>query len=112
MGIVAMAHSKGELEIVTLDGQMILDMISFEASSRTLYSPAVRVFGSVARGDAGPESDIDLLVEWDYTRISAWGGVGFELALQELLGRKVDVVSEKWLNPRLRDRILHEAVPL
>lgn len=72
----------------------------------------VRVFGSVARGDAGPESDIDLLVEWDYTRISAWGGVGFELALQELLGRKVDVVSEKWLNPRLRDRILHEAVPL
>jgi len=34
----------------------------------------IRVFGSVARGEAGPDSDIDLLVEWDMARISAWGG--------------------------------------
>lgn len=72
----------------------------------------VRVFGSVARGQAGPESDLDLLVDWDYSRISSWGGVGFELEIQDLLGREVDVVSEKWLHPRLRDRVLAEAVLL
>lgn len=72
----------------------------------------VRVFGSVARGEAGPDSDIDFLVEWDMSRISSWGGVGLNLELEELLGREVDVVSEKWLTPRLRNRILREAVPL
>jgi len=40
------------------------------------------------------------------------GSIGFELEMQALLGREVDVVSEKWLNPRLRERILSEAVPL
>jgi hypothetical protein len=72
----------------------------------------VRIFGSVARGEARSDSDVDFLVEWDYTRLSPWGGVGFEIDLQALLGRTVDVVSEKWVNPRLREQILREAVPL
>ncbi len=72
----------------------------------------VRVFGSVARGEARPDSDVDLLVDWDYSRLSSWGGVGFELEVGDLLGREVEVVSEKWLHPKLRDRILGEAVPL
>jgi hypothetical protein len=72
----------------------------------------VRIFGSVARGDAGPDSDVDFLVDWDYSRLSPWGGVGFELDLQDLLGREVDVVSEKWLHPLLRKQVLREAVPL
>ncbi len=72
----------------------------------------VRVFGSVARGEAHPDSDVDLLVDWDYSRLSSWGGVGFDLGVAELLGRKVDVVSEKALHPMLRDRVLKEAVAL
>jgi uncharacterized protein len=72
----------------------------------------VRVFGSVARGEARPDSDVDLLVDWDYSRLSSWGGVGFELEVGDLLGHEVEVVSEKWLHPKLRDRILGEAVPL
>lgn len=72
----------------------------------------VRVFGSVRRGEARPDSDLDLLVDWDYARISAWGGVGLSQELEELLGRPVDVVSAKWLNPVIRDEVLHEAVPL
>lgn len=72
----------------------------------------VRVFGSVARGESTPESDVDLLVRWDYSRISAWGGVGFDLDLRSLLGCSVDVVSEQGLSPLMKAQILHEAIPL
>lgn len=72
----------------------------------------VRVFGSVARGEAKPGSDLDLLVHWDYKHVSAWGGIGFDLDLEELLGVPVQVVSEQGLMPLIRDRILQEAVPL
>jgi predicted nucleotidyltransferase len=72
----------------------------------------VRVFGSVARGDARPESDIDLLVEWDYTRISDWGGAGLYEALEALLGHPVDIASVSQLRPRIRARVLAECVPL
>ncbi len=72
----------------------------------------VRIFGSTARGDSTTASDVDLLVDWDYSRLTEWGGVGFEMDVEQLLGYHVDVVSEKWLNPLLRDQILAEAVPL
>ena len=71
----------------------------------------VRVFGSVARGEAGPESDIDLLVDVG-SPTSSWFPAGLILDLESLLGCKVDVVTERALNPDLRDYVLHEAVPL
>ena len=71
----------------------------------------VRVFGSRARGDACPDSDIDFLVNLQEGRsIFDLGGLLFEL--QELLGCRVDVVSERGLRPRIRDRVLSEAIPL
>jgi hypothetical protein len=72
----------------------------------------VRMFGSVARGEAGPNSDVDFLVEWDYARMSPWGGIGFNLALEELLGCRVDVVPEQSLHSRIKKRVLQEAIPL
>jgi predicted nucleotidyltransferase len=72
----------------------------------------VRVFGSVARGEARPDSDIDLLVDWDMSRISAWGGAGLDIELERLLGRKVDITTEDGLHWYIRDRVLREAVPL
>jgi len=71
----------------------------------------VRIFGSVARGEADDESDIDLLVEMDPDR-SLMDHAALWLALQDLLGRKVDVVSDRGIKPRIRDRVLREAVPL
>lgn len=71
----------------------------------------VRVFGSVARGEARANSDIDLLVEVGSNR-SAWFPVGLKLDLQDLLGREVDVATENTLHQLIRDRVLQEAIPL
>jgi predicted nucleotidyltransferase len=71
----------------------------------------VRIFGSVARGEADEQSDIDLLVEFEPGR-SLLDHAGLWLELQELLGCKVDVVSERGIKPRIRERVLREAVPL
>ncbi|MBI4365208.1 MAG: nucleotidyltransferase family protein [Deltaproteobacteria bacterium] len=71
----------------------------------------VRLFGSVVRGDANATSDVDLLVEMLPGR-TLLDHVGLWQDLEELLGRKVDVVSEKALHWYVRDRVLAEAVPL
>lgn len=71
----------------------------------------VRVFGSVARGSAGPESDVDLLVEIASDR-SLLDQIALIQDLSELLDRRVDVISDRGLNPRVRQRVLEEAVPL
>ncbi|HXF05409.1 MAG TPA: nucleotidyltransferase family protein [Blastocatellia bacterium] len=71
----------------------------------------VRVFGSVARGEADEQSDIDLIVEFEPGR-SLLDHAALWLELQELLGCKVDVVSERGIQPRIRDRVLREAIPL
>jgi predicted nucleotidyltransferase len=71
----------------------------------------IRIFGSVARGDANLESDVDLLVEVGPTT-SSWFPAGLILDLEELLGRPVEVVTERGLSPYLRDRVLREAIPL
>jgi len=68
----------------------------------------VRVFGSMARNEAGPDSDLDLLVDIEKGRSGlALGGFLFDVS--ELVDRKVDVVTEKSLHPRIREKVLHEA---
>jgi predicted nucleotidyltransferase len=71
----------------------------------------VRIFGSVARGEDGPESDVDLLVEMESGR-SLLDLAGLLVDLQDLLGCKVDVAEQEGLYWYIRDRILKEAVPL
>lgn len=71
----------------------------------------VRVFGSVANGTADEKSDIDFLVDMEKGR-SLFDLGGLLVDLQELLGRKVDVVTEKGLRERIRKAVLNQAVPL
>jgi len=71
----------------------------------------VRVFGSAARGEERPDSDIDLLVRLDDDR-SLLDHIALLQDLEELLGRKVDVVTERALHHFIRSRVLAEAVPL
>ncbi|MEW6352567.1 MAG: nucleotidyltransferase family protein [Thermodesulfobacteriota bacterium] len=71
----------------------------------------VRVFGSVARGEATPESDVDLLVNFEPgTTLIDHSALMRELT--NLLGLDVQVVSERGLRPRVKERVMRDAVPL
>ena len=71
------------------------------------------VFGSVLRDDFRPESDIDVLVEFEPDSIpDFFEYVGMEIELTELFGRKVDLLTAGFLSPYFRDRVLREALPI
>lgn len=72
----------------------------------------VRVFGSVARGEETEKSDIDFLINYDINKISSWFPVGLIHDLEDLLGCKVDVVTETGLKERIRDRVLRDCILL
>ena len=71
----------------------------------------VRVFGSIARGEGGSESDVDLLVSFEPGR-SLLDLIGLKHEVEDLVHRPVDVVTDRALSPYIRDEILAEAVPL
>jgi uncharacterized protein len=71
----------------------------------------IRVYGSVARGQATDTSDLDLLVDWEPDR-SLLDVVGLKQDLEDLLGVTVDLGSERGLHWFIRDEVLREAVPL
>jgi prevent-host-death family protein len=91
------------LTIDRLPWQGILEIASRHGATR------VRVFGSVARGDASTSSDLDLLVDMEPRR-SLLDLIGLEQDLSDLLEMKVDVVTEEGLDGDLLDRILSEAI--
>ena len=71
----------------------------------------IRIFGSVARGEAKPESDVDFLVEFRHGR-GPWYGGELIADLEDLLNRKVDIATVEDLHWYVRDQVLQEAVPL
>ncbi len=70
------------------------------------------VFGSVVRGELGEDSDVDILVEIERDDISLLDFVGIKLELEEVLGRKVDLVEYATIKPLLKERILEEEIPI
>jgi len=71
----------------------------------------LRVFGSVARGDTNEDSDIDVLIDLEEGR-SLFDLIAVKQDLEDLFGCKVDVGTARSLRPRLKDRVLREALPL
>ena len=71
----------------------------------------IRIFGSVARGDAREDSDLDVLVDLESGR-SLFDLGGLLMDLENLLGCRVDVVTAKGLRERIRSRVLKESIPL
>ena len=71
----------------------------------------VRLIGSVARGEARPDSDVDLLVTWR-EGTSLLDHAALMLELESLLGRKVDIASDGWVRPSIRESVYRDAVAL
>lgn len=72
----------------------------------------LRIFGSVARGTADENSDLDLLIDYDSKKRSPWFPLRLIRELETLLGCKVDIVTEQGLKDRIKERVLKEAIPL
>jgi uncharacterized protein len=81
---------------------------------RALGVKRLRLFGSIARGEAGPESDVDLLAELDHSfKFSLIDHVGLEDDLADLLGRRVDLSTAPWkMRPRMRNRVERDAIEI
>jgi uncharacterized protein len=92
-------------ERLTSNREMILEIAARHGAHN------VRVFGSVARGEARADSDVDFLVDLEPGR-SLFDLGGLLVELEEVLGCPVDVVTEKSLRDRIRLRVQREAVPL
>jgi len=67
------------------------------------------LFGSVLRDDFGPDSDVDILVEFETGHVPGLAFIRLEQELSRILGRHVDLVTPKFLNERIRDRVLSGA---
>ena len=78
------------------------------ASLRELGATRIGLFGSFARGEAGPDSDVDLLVELDRRAFDRY--MELWIYLEDLLGRKVDLALADRIKPRLKERILAEVI--
>jgi predicted nucleotidyltransferase len=71
----------------------------------------VRLIGSFARGEARPDSDVDLLVSWA-EGTSLFDQAALTVELEKLLGRKVDIASDGWVRPKIRESVYRDAVAL
>jgi len=71
----------------------------------------VRLIGSVSRGEARPDSDVDLLVTWS-EGTSLLNHAALMLELERLLGRKVDIASDGWVKPSIRNSVYRDAIAL
>ena len=93
------------IELISQQREQIMSLATRYGASR------VRIFGSFARGTADDHSDVDFLVDLAPGRsLFDLGGLLYEL--QQLLGRNVDVVTPAGLRPRIRERVLSEAIAL
>jgi uncharacterized protein len=81
-----------------------------EAASR-FGATRIRLFGSIVRGEAHPNSDIDVLVDFEAGR-TLIDQAGLLLALQKITGRNVDVATPHTLHPQIKEQVLAEAVEL
>ncbi len=77
---------------------------------RAHHIKKLSLFGSILREDFDAESDVDVLVEFEPGHVPGLGFVSMESVLSELLGRRVDLVTPKFLNRRIRDKVLESAV--
>lgn len=90
-----------------------IDREAVSAFCKRHHIRRLALFGSVLRDDFGPDSDIDVLVEFEPGHVPGLRFVGIERELSDLLqGRRVDMITAKFLSPSLREQVLNSAEPL
>ena len=89
----------------------VLDKLadSFDEIKKEFPVASLSIFGSTARNEAGPDSDVDILVEFN-APIGLFGLIRLEQYLEKLLGCSVDLGTAKSLKPRIREEVLREAI--
>jgi predicted nucleotidyltransferase len=91
--------------------QVIARLREHEAELKSVGIVRLSVFGSVARGDQTPQSDVDLMADFDKTKRYTLLTMGrLESRLADMLGTSVDLSSPEWMNESVRQRALNEAV--
>lgn len=88
---------------ITIDKEQIAEFC------RRHHIRKLSLFGSVLREDFGPESDVDVLVEFEEGHTPGLAFFGMEIELAELLGRKVDFLTPEFISPYFRDDVLQSA---
>jgi predicted nucleotidyltransferase len=91
---------------------LIKDREALAALCRRHGIRRLALFGSVLRGDAGPDSDVDILVEFEPGRTPGLRFIAIQEELSTLLGRNVDLTTPGFLSPHFRDRVVREALSL
>jgi predicted nucleotidyltransferase len=93
--------------------QLVIDRDAVRAYCQRRHITRLSLFGSALRDDFNPESDVDMLVEFEPGHVPGLEFVAIERELSSLLqGRRVDLVTPKFLNARIREQVLREAEPL
>ncbi len=107
-----MVKATGSGSTTAMDVRQAIALLRSDAALKMEYEVhSLRLFGSVVRGELGPESDIDILVEFEPgARVGLFRFVRLQHRLSDLLGRPVDLVTPDALHVALKDRILREAV--
>jgi hypothetical protein len=103
----------GGMMVAVMLPHLVIDRHALEAFCRRHHIASLALFGSALRDDFGPDSDIDILVEFQPDHVPGLDFVSIERELSGLLqGRPVDLVTPKFLNARIRDQVLREAQSL
>jgi uncharacterized protein len=89
-----------------------IDQETLAEFCRKHYIKRLAIFGSALRDDIRPDSDLDILVEFEPGQVPGLGFIAIERELSERLGRRVELVTPKSLIPRIRDQVLASAEPL
>jgi predicted nucleotidyltransferase len=92
-----------------MKARLAVDKAKLAEFCRRHHIRRLALFGSVLREDFTPESDVDVLVEFDPEHIPGLAFFGMEIELSEMLGRKVDLLTPGFLSPYFRDQVLEEA---
>ena len=113
MSVLRMAYKTGKNACPTAKAKQMstLDRDKILSIAERYGARNIRIFGSVARGDERPDSDLDLLIDLEEGR-TLLDLIGFQQDLEELLGHKVDVHTVRSLSRYFRDEVISESVPL